>query len=251
VDPADFYTGIVVDAYARLRSARFDPRLSADFVARRGQPALEIGCGDGDPLLELVAAGLDVQGVDSSLDMVERCRENATARGLVVTVHHQRMEDLRLPGRYASVYLAGPTFDLLADDATALRALRAIGAHLAPGGAALVPLWVPGPTPATELGVTRSAVDDVGTELRFTPLSETYDAVGRTRVTRCRYERVPAGGGAAEVADREWVLHWHTPGGFGELSEQAGLDVVALVNDDTGEPAAPTATSFTAELTRR
>jgi len=62
---------------------------------------------------------------------------------------------------------------------------------------------------------------------------------------------VPAGGGATEVADREWVLHWHTPGGFGVLSEQAGLDVVALIDDDTGEPAAPAATSFSAELTHR
>ena len=31
-----------------------------------GEPALEIGCGDGDPLLDLVAAGLDVEGLDAA-----------------------------------------------------------------------------------------------------------------------------------------------------------------------------------------
>ena len=245
MDPADFYTGIVVDAYARLRSTRFDPSPYADLVARSGGPALEIGCGDGDPLLDLVAAGLNVEGVDSSLDMVVRCRERARERGLTVTVHHQRAEDLELPGRYASVYFAGPTFNLLPDDATALRTLVSIRSHLATGGIALIPLWVPDPTSAAELGVVRTARDEGGVELRFTPLSETYDAAGRTRVTRCRYERVTTSG--TEVADREWVLHWHTPSGFRRLCGQAGLDVVALRTDDGG-PVTESATSFTAEL---
>jgi len=32
MEPADFYTGIVVDAYARLRSSSFDAGLYRDFV---------------------------------------------------------------------------------------------------------------------------------------------------------------------------------------------------------------------------
>ena len=56
--------------------------------------------------------------------------------------------------------LAGPTFTLLPDDGAAGQALSRIAAHLAPAGAALVPLWVPEPTPASELGVTRSSHDE-------------------------------------------------------------------------------------------
>lgn len=249
MDPADFYSGIVVDAYARLRSVRFDPRPYAEFITKHGGPALEIGCGDGEPMLDLCAAGLRVEGVDASLDMVERCREHAAQRGLDVEVHHQRVEDLLLERRYASIYFAGPTFNLLPDDDTALRALRSIHDHLTDDGAALIPLWVAGPTPAHELGVTRSTGDLAGTELRFTPLTETYDQERRTRTTSCRYERrTPAG---TEVADRQWVIHWHTPRSFRELCEQVGLATTGLVDDDTGRPASETTVGFTATLRRR
>ena len=44
------------------------------------------------------------------------------------------MESLDLPGRYRTVFLAGPTFTLLPDDATALAALRAIRRHLTDDG---------------------------------------------------------------------------------------------------------------------
>jgi len=249
VDPADFYSGIVVDAYAKLKSSRFDPQPYAEFIARHGQPGLELGCGDGEPMLDLCAAGLHVEGVDSSLDMVTRCREEAERRGLVVDVHHQRVEDLELERRYPSIYFAGPTFNLLPDDETALRGLGSVHAHLTDDGAALIPLWVAGPTPREELGVTRSAGDPAGTELRYTPLAETYDPERRTRTTSCRYERTTPTG--TEVADRQWVVHWHTPTSFRDLCEEAGLEVAELVDDDTAEPPSETTTSFTAVLRRR
>ena len=71
-DPADFYTGIVVDVYGPLRSSTSDPRICAAFVGVWGEPALELGCGDGHPLLTLRADGLDVEGVDSSADMLSK-----------------------------------------------------------------------------------------------------------------------------------------------------------------------------------
>jgi hypothetical protein len=52
------------------------------------------------------------------------------------------MEDLGLPRRYRTIFLAGPTFNLLPDDETASAALRRIRAHLADGGVAVVPLFI-------------------------------------------------------------------------------------------------------------
>lgn len=248
MEPADFYSGIVVDAYARLRGSTFDAEPYLHFVREHGEPGLEIGCGAGEPLLDLCAAGVDVDGVDSSLDMVERCRQNAGQRGLTPQVFHQRVEDLDLDRRYSSIYFAGPTFNLLADDETAGRALARIGAHLTAGGAALIPLWIPRPTVAEDLGVTLVDTDgDV--ELRYTPVSETYDAGSRTRVTACRYERVA--NGRTAVADREWVIHWQTPATMTHLCERAGLEVVEMLDDDTHEPATSASAGFTATVRRR
>ena len=90
-DPADFYTGLVAELYAPLRSFTSDPGEYAAFVASSGEPALELGCGDGDPLLDLRALGLDVDGVDSSADMLDRLRATAALRGLSVTCRAARV----------------------------------------------------------------------------------------------------------------------------------------------------------------
>ncbi|GAB3810203.1 class I SAM-dependent methyltransferase [Kribbella italica] len=243
MDAAEFYTGIVVDAYAKLKSSSFDPAPYAAFVAAAGEPALELGCGDGEPMLSLLQAGLEVEGVDSSADMLDRCRANAAALGLQVALHHQRMEELSLVRRYRAIYLAGPTFTLLPDDETAGRALRAIREHLTPDGRAMIPLWIPEPTPASDLGVQREAVDDQGATLVYTPLSETYDQALRTRTTTVRYER-RAPDGTVESADRDWIIHWQTQASAQDLCRQAGLSITRI-DDEAGNLATADADEFT------
>lgn len=248
MDPADYYSGIVVDAYAKLKTSTFEAGPYLEFIRTHGEPSLEVGCGDGEPLLDLCASGLDVDGVDSSADMVERCRANAAKRGVATHVFHQRAEALTLGRRYSSIYFAGPTFNLLPDDDTALQALQAIREHLTDDGTALIPLWIPHPTPPGELGVTRATNDRADIELRYTPLAETYDRERRTRATTSRYERVTPGG--TEVADREWIIHWHAPQSFKELCTNAGLRVIAIKDDDSNEAATDSSTSFTVTVQR-
>jgi len=248
VDPANFYSGIVVDAYARLKSISFTADRYRDFVVAHGEPALEIGCGDGQPLLDLCAEGLEVEGVDSSADMLRRCRKNALRRGIEVRLHHERVEDLHLGRRYPSIYFAGPTFTLLPDDQSARRALEAIHRHLVDDGMGLIPLWVPASTPVEELGVCRSADDGLGVEVRYTPMSEKTDPVSRTRVTSTRYERVTATD--RQVTEREWIIHWQTLSSFRQLCRDSGLDVVQLIDDETGSAATDDSTEFTATVRR-
>lgn len=105
MDPAHFYTGIVADAYAGLKGSSFDPARYRVFVVANGQPGLEIGCGDGQPLLDLRADGLDVEGVDSSADMLERCRANALSRGIEVRLEGPVGTPDSLPSGPAAVRL--------------------------------------------------------------------------------------------------------------------------------------------------
>ncbi|TDE95923.1 class I SAM-dependent methyltransferase [Occultella glacieicola] len=247
MDPADFYTGLVADLYGPLRSVRQTAAPYENFNLESGEPALELGCGDGDPLLELRRRGLDVDGVDSSADMLARLRARAEDAGLTVAVHHQRMEDLDLPRRYRSIFLAGPTFNLLPDDETAGRALTRIRAHLAEGGTALVPLFIPDPVPASAIGTASESTTADGARLRCTTVAGTRDEERRTQRTALRYER-DSPSGAPDVLERDWLLHWHTTAGFTRLAEAAGLRTAAVRTSD-GEPAAPDATSFTFWLT--
>ena len=241
MDPAQFYTGIVAELYEPLKSSAQQPGRYATFIDEHGEPALELGCGDGDPLLHLRRSGLDVEGVDSSADMLARCRRKASEQGLDLVVHHQRMEALDLSRRYRSIFLAGPTFTLLPDDDTALRALKAIKAHLQADGTALVPLFIPSPTPEDQFGRVRETQRDDGAVLRFSVLAEDRDERGRTQHTTLRYER--HSDAERTVVDRVWTLHWHTPEGFRELATRAGLGTVD-VRDHAGLPAPPDATEF-------
>jgi hypothetical protein len=240
-DPADFYTGIVVDVYGPLRGAVPDPRSCAAFIEVWGEPALELGCGDGDPLLTLRAEGLDVEGLDSSADMLSKLRATASERSLDVTVHHSPIEQMDLRDTYRSIFLAGPTFNLIADDTTALRALERIRTHLDPDGAASIPLFIPQPIPDHQLGVVREHIDERGRILRVVATSTERDDAARRQVTVLRYEVVD--GGASQVLERPWVLHWHTQAGFADLARAAGLRVVAILAAD-GTTAPPTATEF-------
>ncbi len=234
MQPADFYTGLVAELYAPLKSVRTDPAPYAALVRRYGEPALELGCGDGEPLLDLRRQGLEVEGVDSSADMLARCRTAAREAGLDVVLHHQRMEALDLPRRYRTVFLAGPTFTLLPDDATAAAALRAIRRHLTDDGTAVVPLFVPHPTGPAELGRTREARADDGALLRISVRSEERDEQTRTQRSLLRYERLA--GDDRSVLDRTWTLHWHDREGFSALAAGAGLATEAVL-DPAGRPA--------------
>jgi SAM-dependent methyltransferase len=241
VEPSLFYTGLVADLYAPLRSQAPDPEPYAQFIGRSGQPALELGCGDGDPLLDLRSRGLDVDGLDSSADMLDRCRRAALDRSIDVVLHHQPMQSMDLPRRYRSIYLAGPTFNLLADDAEAVETLTRIGVHLEASGSALVPLFIPAPTPERWFGKPRESIAADGATLRFSAISEIRDEAARTQTTMCRYERISAD--ESSVLDRPWLLHWYTQGGFRDLVAAAGLSVTAVL-DNGGLPATPDAQDF-------
>jgi hypothetical protein len=155
------------------------------------------------------------------------------------------MEALDLPRRFQAIFLAGPTFNLLPDDATAEAALRSIRGHLADGGSALIPLHIPSRTPAGRIGQIRAATADDGAELRFSLVSEERDENTRTQRALLRYERRGPDGNT--VVERPWLLHWYTRAGFQELAAATGLITVSVTGAD-GAPAREDATSISFRL---
>ncbi|WP_017580265.1 hypothetical protein [Nocardiopsis valliformis] len=113
--------------------------------------------------------------------------------------------------------------------------LRGIRAHLNEGGRALVPLAVPEPLPADQLGRARVATADDGSKLSVAVVSQKRDEAARTQLSVLRYERHR--GGQSTVEERPWLLHWYTRSEFESLAEEAGLRVEAVTGAD-GSPAA-------------
>jgi SAM-dependent methyltransferase len=227
--PNQFYTGLIASAYAPLRGNVAPSEPYERFVRRYGEPGLEIGCGHGEPLLDLIAAGLEVVGVDSSADMVALCEAAAKTRGVKVTVICSRVEAMVLKKSFRSIYFAGPTFQLLIDDGTPQAALRQMAAHLAPEGRILVPLFTPSPADPKSFGTWREHVEAHGEVVAFTTVSQSYRVNERRVDTILRYRR-GAASSPSESVERTWSLRWYTDGEFEAMAEGAGLTVDHIVD---------------------
>ncbi len=131
-DAVTWHHGLIARWWANFNLDGPEIEFFRTFV-ESGQPALDVGCGSGRLLVPWLVAGLDVDGVDASADMIEVCRAAARAAGVEPTLHVQPTHQLDLQRRYRTVVACG-SFALggtRADDAEGLRRLRA---HLLPGG---------------------------------------------------------------------------------------------------------------------
>src|SRR3954447_16616053 len=72
-----------------------------------GQPALDAACGTGRLLVPWVAAGLDVDGVDASPDMIPHCRRAADRVGRSPALYVQPLHGLNIPRRYGCIVVCG------------------------------------------------------------------------------------------------------------------------------------------------
>ena len=106
-------------------------------------PALDIGCGTGRLLVRYLDAGLDVDGVDTSADMLAICRQKAEAHGHNPKLYEQAMQALDLPRQYGVIYIPCGTFCLIINRDDAQEALRRMYAHLLPDGLLVFNLFWP------------------------------------------------------------------------------------------------------------
>lgn len=232
------YTGIVAEAYDLWFGAEPypDQAFFRGFVEDDGEPALEVASGTGRLLLPYVRDGLDVEGVDSSAEMLEICRRKAAAMGVDPTLHRQPMEDLDLPRSYRTVFVPYGSLQALTSLHDLEAALLRFRDHLEPGGRLVVALFVP----REELDrlprwrVRREAVRDDGARILMHEAVD-YDRAEQVETAWYRYEIVEAGR-LVEVEMRRMRQRWYGKHEFRLWLERAGLEPVRTHGDYTGEP---------------
>ncbi len=142
------YRGMTASAWDLLRgdySTWPDRPFYRSIIERAGQPALDVGCGTGRLLLDYLAAGIDVDGVDNSPEMLALCRQKAAALGIDPRLFEQSMETLDLPRRYGTTFVPSSSFQLLTSEDAALEAMRRLHRHLLPGGTLVMSLMLLAP----------------------------------------------------------------------------------------------------------
>jgi SAM-dependent methyltransferase len=120
-------------------------------AARTGGPVLELAIGSGRLAVPLAEAGHHVTGVDLDGAMLERAAARARLAGRDVAARLDLIQadllDLVLPnaGDYRLAFIALNSLFVLATRDAQKRAFVTLFRHLAPGGLAVVDVWLPDP----------------------------------------------------------------------------------------------------------
>ena len=249
------YAGLMARAWDLLRgdtSGWADRFFYLEVVARSGQPVLDVGCGTGRLLLDYLAQGIVVDGVDNSPEMLALCRQKAVRLGLIPTLHEQSMESLDLPRRYRTVLIPSSSHQLIVEPAALDQALRRLHAHLLPGGtlaASFMTLWKPGDPLETESEHIAIRPED-GASFRRVSRSR-YDSDTALEHTETLYQMIVADRVVAEELHRRSpATRSYTQPEARAVLERVGFTRVELYSGFTFEPARPDDTLFVAVAQR-
>jgi ubiquinone/menaquinone biosynthesis C-methylase UbiE len=238
------YWGLKASTWDLLRgdTSRWADRFFyRDIILRHGQPALDIGCGTGRLLLDYLADGIDIDGVDNSPEMIALCRDKAQKLGLHPTLFQQTMEALDLPRRYRTIIVPSSSFQLLTDSSLATAAMRRFFDHLEPGGVLVMPFmisWQEGdPTQADWEFVTEKVRPEDGAVVRRWARTR-YDPEQQLEHAEDRYEVVLNDQViASEHHVRSPAVRWYTQAQAVDLYQAAGFTNIRMFSKFSHEPA--------------
>jgi SAM-dependent methyltransferase len=224
-----------------------DRPLYRAIIERQGGPALDVGCGTGRLLLDYLAAGLDVDGVDNSPDMLALCRQKAAALDIDLEgrVFLQEMHRLDLPRKYATIFVPSLSFQLVLEPADATETMARFYEHLIPGGVLVMSLkerlWENRRTPpqmqwSAWFKLAERQRDDGDTVRRF--IREMYDHDRQLTHEENRYEVLRDG----EVIETEFhtrcpCVRWYSQAEALALFEAAGFSDVRMTAAESDTPA--------------
>lgn len=240
--PADPATAI---ALARLYDLDLvddpgDLDLYLALADRAGGPILELAAGSGRLAVPLAEAGHPVTGVDIDGAMLRRARARARAAGSGasdrLTLVEADIVGFALPaaGGFGLAFIALNSLLLLPTRATQRAAVRALADHLAPGGLAVVDVWLPD---AEELGrfdgrisLEWPRLDPESGSIVTKSASAQHDAAAATVTLTTIFEEGGQGRPPARWVrrDRLRLISADELRGF---AEDAGLTVEAMAGD--------------------
>ena len=189
-------------------------------------PVLDLACGAGRHLRELLAAGVPAVGLDLSLELLQRSRR-ASPRG-----HLVRADMRRLPvadavlGGVTSFFTSFGYFATREEDAEVAREMRRV---LRPDGAFLLDFLNAG-------RVREELVAKDVREVRGVRVRQSREILGDTVVKRIRIESGSDDGGPREFEER---VRLYEPRDLERLLGASGLATTARFGDYGGTPFTP------------
>lgn len=202
-------------------------------------PALDVGCGSGRLLIRFLSYGLDVDGIDTSADMLRICREKAAAQGVKPNLYQQSMVTMALPRTYRTIIVPCGSFMLVLDKEEARQTLHRFHDHLQPDGLLAMTffdMW--GVSDDTTIGEwqTQWRIDDLpgfpqGSVLEVDFYTESVDRLDQVYRGQRRYKLLRNGDLVREQY-LEDTFRWYTPDQIRTLLETADFEVLSIKGND-------------------
>jgi SAM-dependent methyltransferase len=212
-----------------------DAAFYAELGVRAKGRVLEIGCGNGRILLELLRQGVDAVGIDASARMLGELRRKAAARGLDVTVCRMDARALAFRDAFAVVLCPYSLITYMTSTDDAARMLAGIRAALTPAGTVVIDAFIPrhaAPSDAFQVDYRREHRSGVLVR------SKRIAAVGPSthRIER-RYELVAADGRLVERIDTCEDIRLYWPEDLVDLLTKSGFATEKTWGDYGATPA--------------
>ncbi|WP_077623544.1 class I SAM-dependent methyltransferase [Sediminibacillus massiliensis] len=190
---------------------------------------LEPASGTGRILIPLIEAGLHVEGLDMSTEMMEVCRERAGERNLDIKLYEKSMVDFKLPKTFEAIIVPAGSFLLIKDRAESIEAITNFYNHLQPGGRLILDLFLPD---SFRIGETkyRSWKTQEGDLITLQDTLAEVNMLEQYTLSYGRYEKW-RDGSLVQTELEPFSLRWYGVEEFRLILENTGFDHITVSAD--------------------
>ena len=191
---------------------------------------LELGCGTGRLLIPFLQAGIDIDGLDNSEDMLAICMEKLKRTNLKTQLFKQNFAGFKIPKQYNTIFISGGSFQILENIDLAMSSLRCIHSHLKPGGRLVLDLFpLLSDVQSNQDGVWklgRTASNDRGETFQCQNCTE-MDFRNQIQRGHYKYE-IYRNGHLIETIIDDLNLRWYGQQEFKMMLERAGFTKISM-----------------------
>lgn len=213
---------------------------------------LEAMVGSGRIFIPLLEAGLKIDGVDYSPDMLKSCRERCAARGLTPDLYEGDLLELSLPHKYEAIIIQGGSLLLIEQRTQSIQVLKSLYQQLQPGGRLILDTFLPD----TDFqcgeykGTSIFNLPDGDTITLESKLVEA-DLFNQYKVSWLKYEKW-RNGSLVQTELQRFAIRWYGVEEFKLLLQSVGFsDIVVSANYQYGEAPSNAGQSFVYEAVRK